>query len=257
MRVCHLLMDLFAQVLSEYGRSAPALTDVIIEMERFEHRLVAVFSNEHRASVAVRPDDFYAFCERHSAWNLGSLLSSLTSEGRTIYGQMVESREVQINAAEQGHHDRTETPQVDTGSRLREWWNGPRFIRERRISPASERNAHARGVQLLTENLSPAQRDQYVGYGYFEVIGGDTGKRYRIKQGSQMNVEELDKKGKRVKVLCFMPKGGLVLGDVMLAQKLSLELFESQALAVANTIPERYHLFAIWADRANAGIGWG
>jgi len=37
--------------------------------------------------------------------------------------------------------------------------------------------AEARAIQLLTQNLSPAQREQYGTRRYFEVIGGDTGKR--------------------------------------------------------------------------------
>ncbi len=57
-----------------------------------------------------------------------------------------------------------------------------------------------------------------------------------------MNVEELDRNGRRVCLLCFVPKGELALGDIMLAQKLALELFEPQALAVANIIPTEYFL---------------
>jgi hypothetical protein len=49
-----------------------------------------------------------------------------------------------------------------------------------------------------------------------------------------MNVHRLDKRGRPLCVLCFMPKGNLAVGDVMLAQKLALELFESQTLEVAN-----------------------
>jgi hypothetical protein len=54
-----------------------------------------------------------------------------------------------------------------------------------------------------------------------------------------MNVLEIGKNGKTARSLCFVPKGRLVLGDVMLAQKLALELFESNALAVANVITGR------------------
>jgi hypothetical protein len=35
-------------------------------------------------------------------------------------------------------------------------------------------------------------------------------------------------------MLCFEPQGQLPVGDVMLAQKVALELFESKALRVAN-----------------------
>ncbi len=107
---------------------------------------------------------------------------------------------------------------------------------ETRSSSAAAREAHDRGIRLLRENLSPAQRAQYEERGYFDVIGGETGRRYRISRGSQMNVYRLDKKGRRVCVLCFFPEGELVVGDVMLAQKLAIELFESQALKVANTL---------------------
>ena len=104
------------------------------------------------------------------------------------------------------------------------------------------REAHVRGIQLLEENLSPAQRDQYKKYGYFDVVGGETGGRYRIRYGSQMNVLLLDRKGRPVCWLCFMPEGELVVGDIMLAQKLALELFESQTLKVANTFSTDYSL---------------
>ena len=33
---------------------------------------------------------------------------------------------------------------------------------------------------------------------------------------------------------CFFPEGNLVTGDVMLAQKVALELFETDALKIAN-----------------------
>jgi hypothetical protein len=52
-----------------------------------------------------------------------------------------------------------------------------------------------------------------------------------------MNVEEFDEHGRRVSVLCFMPEGGVPLGDVLLAQKVALELFEADALRVANRSP--------------------
>jgi hypothetical protein len=49
-----------------------------------------------------------------------------------------------------------------------------------------------------------------------------------------MNVDELDETGRRTARWCFGPEGDLPLGDIMLAQKLALELDEQGALAVAN-----------------------
>ena len=104
------------------------------------------------------------------------------------------------------------------------------------------KEADARGVHLLTRHLSPAQREQYARHGYFEVIGGDTGRRYRIRHGYAMNVEQLDEKGRRIELLCFGPRGGLPIGDVLLAQKIALELFESAALRVGNRSVAWEHL---------------
>ena len=104
--------------------------------------------------------------------------------------------------------------------------------------------AHARSIRLLKESLSPAQREQHEKHGFFEVIGGDTGKRYRIRTGVQLNVEVLDAKGRPVGELCFMPDGDLPVGDVMLAQKFALELFEADALKVANTFSAPYHVWS-------------
>ena len=77
-------------------------------------------------------------------------------------------------------------------------------------------------MRLLRENLTPVQRQQYDRYGYFEVVGGKTGKRYRIRHGRSMNIDQLDRNGRRVCGWCFFPEGNLVTGDVMLAQKTAL-----------------------------------
>jgi hypothetical protein len=109
--------------------------------------------------------------------------------------------------------------------------------------PAGILKAQARGMRLLQENLSPSQRAQYKCWGFFDVIGGETGRCYRIKYGSQMNIEHLDKKGRPVYALCFAPEGDLVVGDVMLAQKLALELFERETLKVANRLSSNPYQF--------------
>ncbi|MGO8954734.1 MAG: hypothetical protein ACLPWS_20755 [Rhodomicrobium sp.] len=98
-------------------------------------------------------------------------------------------------------------------------------------------------MRLLNENLTPAQRDQYERHGYFDVAGGETGRRYRIKNRVQMNVEQLDNKGRPLRLLCFTPEGDLVAGDMMLAQKLALELFEPDALKVANKFSPADYIF--------------
>jgi hypothetical protein len=49
-----------------------------------------------------------------------------------------------------------------------------------------------------------------------------------------MNIEELDSRGNAVAQWCFVPRGNLVVGDVLLGQKIALETMELEALAKAN-----------------------
>jgi hypothetical protein len=105
-------------------------------------------------------------------------------------------------------------------------------------------------LQLLVRNLSPAQRRQFARYDYFDVIGGDTGTLYRIRVGRTLNVAQLNASGGCVRVLCFEPHGQLPVGDVMLAQKFALELFESEAIRVANKSPMwELGRELLWPDR--------
>lgn len=94
--------------------------------------------------------------------------------------------------------------------------------------------ARTKGQQLLREWLTPLQLAQYDRDRFFDVVGGTTGTRYRVREGRQQNVFELDSKSEQVCGLCFLPQGGLVAGDVMLAQKIALETDELAALRVAN-----------------------
>ena len=102
---------------------------------------------------------------------------------------------------------------------------------EREVTGA--RPANARSMELMVRNLSPQQRDQYERFGHFDVIGCVSGRTYRINYGTQLNIEELGRHGQRVRLLCFSPGGLLPVADVMLAQKLALELFELDALRIA------------------------
>lgn len=102
-----------------------------------------------------------------------------------------------------------------------------------RVSPRTP-DAEARGMALLWANLTPAQLAQYREGQSFEVTGSATGRRYRIRHARIFNVEEITECGKRVRMLCFLPAGNLVMGDVLLAQKIALETDETAALAVAN-----------------------
>ena len=91
-----------------------------------------------------------------------------------------------------------------------------------------------KALTLLRSWLSPDQARQYDSQKHFDVIGSDTGTRYRIRHGVMMNIDQLDCAGNKVCAWCFAPAGDLAAGDCMLAQKIALETFEGEALAIAN-----------------------
>nr|WP_245471242.1 hypothetical protein [Bradyrhizobium genosp. SA-3] len=94
-----------------------------------------------------------------------------------------------------------------------------------------------RALRLLRSWFSPQQSVQFDARGYFDVVGCDTGKRYRIRRGTSGNVNEVDEYERLGTGWCFVPLGGLVEGDVMLAQKIALETDEERALSIANSFP--------------------
>ena len=109
-----------------------------------------------------------------------------------------------------------------------------RVLRGLRRIFSSENNSEVRGLRLLRNWLTPEQHAQFDAKRYFDVIGCDSGKRYRIYYGAMSNVYEIDAAGCPKVGWCFVPVGYLVVGDVMLAQKIALETNESAALRAAN-----------------------
>ena len=120
------------------------------------------------------------------------------------------------------------SPHLRPGERSRR-----RAIRALFIRRGTETTPEGRSLLLLQSWLSPPQRAQFVEMGYFDVLGGSTGKRYRIYPGAGMNVSEISEVGHPTLGLCFLPLGELPIGDVMLAQKIALESFETDTLALA------------------------
>jgi hypothetical protein len=127
------------------------------------------------------------------------------------------------------HLRRFLTKTARTARAFREWY---RELLE-------ESGSEARGLRLLREWLSPEQRAQFDAGKYFDVIGSDSGKKYRIRLGTAMNIHELDDDGRSVLGWCFVPLSPLVAGDVVLAQKIAQETNERGALAVAKSFKVR------------------
>lgn len=97
----------------------------------------------------------------------------------------------------------------------------------------------ARSEGMLRANLTADQLSQLDAHGYFEVLGGESGHRFRVCRSPSINVEEFDEAGASLCRWCLLPTGMLPEGDVLLAQKIAIELFESEARAIANVYPAR------------------
>lgn len=97
-----------------------------------------------------------------------------------------------------------------------------------------KRASDVRSLILLFEHLAPEQRAELQSGGYFSVRGADSGKLYRIRADRTLNVDEHGSDGHYVRSWCFAPAGQLPIGDVLLAQKFAIEVFENEALAIAN-----------------------
>src|SRR5258708_19707900 len=95
----------------------------------------------------------------------------------------------------------------------------------------------ARGVNLLREWLSPEQRAQFDAQRYFDVVGCDSGKRYRIHYGAITNVHEIDDHNRLLVALCFLPEGPLVAGAGLLSQKLPPQPSHPAPFPVTHTFP--------------------
>jgi hypothetical protein len=83
-------------------------------------------------------------------------------------------------------------------------------LREHYLTMTGEDIPEARGITLLREWLSPEQQAQFDASKYFDVVGSDSGKQYRIRHGTGTNVHELDVAGRPVMGWCFVPSGNLV-----------------------------------------------
>jgi hypothetical protein len=100
--------------------------------------------------------------------------------------------------------------------------------------PRARTPVEKRAMMLLRSWLTPEQERQWQARGAFDVIGCDTGRRYRITYRAVMNVHQLDADGHPAQQWCFAPEGRLAVGDVLLAQKIALETMETKALEIAN-----------------------
>lgn len=94
--------------------------------------------------------------------------------------------------------------------------------------------ARTRSRELLLSHLTPAQRETFEKKKWFVIVGGQSRRRYRIRDaGHAGNIDVLN--GEKVMHrLCCHCDHSIPIHDNMLAQKLTLEYDESTFLRLAN-----------------------
>lgn len=102
---------------------------------------------------------------------------------------------------------------------------------QRRIKKETE--AKEKAEELLKENLNKAQRKQFKKDRSFIVYGGTTKRRYRIRDGDIINIDEYDSDGNIKRKVCAHPVD-VPIHDKMLTQKLMLQYDEEAFLRIAN-----------------------
>jgi hypothetical protein len=130
-------------------------------------------------------------------------------------------------------HHRIDPPTMMTATEVRRAEYGVRAGGTYQNLLREDVAARERAKALLLANLSAQQRSDYMKHQSFRVIGSEGGW-YRINYGRAMNVDKISRWGRKICRYCFLPHGGLVEEDVMLAQKIALETNEKAALAIAN-----------------------
>ena len=95
-----------------------------------------------------------------------------------------------------------------------------------------QEEAYERAKKLLVSVLSKEQREEYESHKHFTVQGKKN--RYLIQQGNAFNVIRLDDAGKKVEILCAVPKVSVPMPDIMLAQMLHIQNDEAAFIRVAN-----------------------
>jgi len=94
--------------------------------------------------------------------------------------------------------------------------------------------AEEKALQLLLENLTENQAEIFKMTGAIPVVC-PSGRKYKIKKGKSRNIIELGERDQTKAFLCFQPCDyDIPVYDVMLAQKLMLEVCEEDARMIAN-----------------------
>jgi len=109
-----------------------------------------------------------------------------------------------------------------------------RFEEERKRRKAQECITEKKAEVLLLSYLNPADKKIFRRHRHIDVWS-QSGRRFRIKEGRQHNIYELDDRGKALREYCIHVKDDVPNCDNVLAQKFMLECREADFLRIANS----------------------
>lgn len=121
--------------------------------------------------------------------------------------------------------------QMGQEAQTRQVMAAPAILRARKTPIAQ------RAIDLLLSFLSDEQRRTFGQHGWFIVVGGQSGRRYRIRGGTYAGNVDLLAANDNYKVearFCGHCDASIPLGDQLLAQKVMLEVDEPAYIALAN-----------------------
>lgn len=139
-------------------------------------------------------------------------------------------------------------------ARWRHWVEAVQGSREHREREALRRcRADQRARTLLLTLLSEEQRAEFQASGQFQVTGGNSGVRYRIRHDSVVNIDVLADDGQVRFRLCARPTGNIPIFDVMAGQLLHLQDRNAEARFVEQANRHMTTASPTWIGGPNGG----
>lgn len=158
-------------------------------------------------------------CDTTSTWGVWSQWSNTTANTWYIWQGAIPCQPIKERTKEERQRDEEERIRLEELAKEKE---------------SQGRIAEEKALQLLLENLTENQAEIFKVTGAIP-IESPSGRKYKINKGASRNIEEIDEKGIRKAHLCFHPCDyAIPVHDVMLAQKLMLEVCEEDARKIAN-----------------------
>lgn len=164
-----------------------------------------------------------------SSWCASDTGTSATSAGIVwgIWASASTSGSVTLSSSRYVAPPETEEVRLAREARQRE----QELLRQEKLRIQAE--AKQKSEALLVSLLDAQQRKELEEQNAFMVLS-QLNKRYRIRRGRSMNVDELDTEGKKIATLCAHPSEAVPDADTMVAQMLMLTHNEQAFLKVAN-----------------------